>query len=199
MSLVLIDKRGLDALSMREVARRLKVTHAAPYHHFKDRSAIVAALVAEGLDALTARLEAAAAAHDDPKEAFEACGRAYVNFALTKPAYFRLMFRPELTGTENRAEIDAGASRSFGVLASVVARCHAKGVCTALDADALALTGWATAHGLASLCLDGPLAAKDDPRAIAELVGATMGALLAHGPQRARVSAPAKPRRATRR
>lgn len=192
-SLKLIDKKGLDALSLREVARRLKVTHGAPYYHFKDRSAIVAALVEEGLVTLTRMLTEAADAHADPRAAFAACGRAYVEFALAHGAYFRVMFRPELTGKADRDAIDHAATQSFAVLLRVVSRAHAEGLATELDAEALALTGWSTAHGLASLCLDGPLAAKGNPRALAETVGATLAALLARGP------AKAAPKRATRR
>ncbi|MFO0600808.1 MAG: TetR/AcrR family transcriptional regulator [Myxococcaceae bacterium] len=180
-SLELIDKKGLDALSMREVSRRLNVTHGAPYYHFKNRSSIVAALVEEGLGELTAQLEAAAAAHADPARAFEACGRAYVAFAVEHPASFRLMFRPELTGKANRGAIERASAKSFGVLVAVVARCQTAGVCAELDAQALALTGWSTAHGLASLVVDGPMASKGDPKQLAQTVGATLGALLVRG------------------
>ncbi len=92
-SLKLIEEKGLDALSMREVARSLQVTHGAPYYHFPDRSVILAALVEEGLVVLTQELENAAKAHADPRAAFEACGPSYVEFALTHGAYFRVMFR----------------------------------------------------------------------------------------------------------
>ncbi|MBX3189658.1 MAG: TetR/AcrR family transcriptional regulator [Labilithrix sp.] len=183
-SLELVDKKGLDALSMREVARRLGVTHGAPYYHFKDRSSIVAALVEEGLAILAGMLEAAAREHEDPRAAFEACGRRYVAFAIAHPAYFRVMFRPELVGREHRASIDRAATQAFAVLQGVVVRCHAAGLSTGVDARALALTGWSTAHGLAALCLDGPLASKGDPKALAETVGATLGALVASGPKR---------------
>lgn len=193
-SLKLIDQKGLDGLSMREVARKLKVTHGAPYYHFKDRSSIVAALVQEGLAKLTTMLEAGAAAHDDPRAAFEACGRNYVAFAVQNPAFFRVMFRPELTGPGNRDAIDLAASQSFAVLVGVVERLQAAGFVTHLETHALALTGWSTAHGLASLCVDGPLAAKGDPAVFAQTVGATLGALLTRAPKPSARKRPAKKR-----
>lgn len=180
-SLKLIDQKGLDALSLREVARKLKVTHGAPYYHFKDRQAVLAALVEDGLNRLTAALEKGAASETEPRAAFEACGRAYVEFAVTHPAHFRVMFRPELTHKRDRAAIDLASAKSFGVLVGVVARCQAAGLCTDLAPEALALTGWSTAHGLASLVVDGPLASKGDPAEFAHTVGATLGALLARG------------------
>ncbi|MFT3707407.1 MAG: TetR/AcrR family transcriptional regulator [Archangium sp.] len=184
-SLKLIAKKGLDALSMREVTRRLKVTHGAPYYHFKDRSSIVAALVEEGLTQLTQKLEEAAASERDPRAAFEACGRAYVTFAVENPASFRIMFRPELTAGANRDAIDVVAGKSFAVLVAAVVRCQEAGLAKGFTPEALALTGWSTAHGLASLVVDGPLASKGDPAELAEVVGATLGGLLA-GPDRKR-------------
>ncbi len=126
-------------------------------------------------------------------EKLERCGLGYVQFALSRPAHFRVMFRPELTGKADREAIDHAATQSFAVLLRVVSRAHAEGLATDLDAEALALTGWSTAHGLASLCLDGPLAAKGNPRGLAETVGATLAALLVRGP------AKASPKRAARR
>lgn len=181
-SLKLIAEKGLDAFSMRDVARNLNVTHGAPYYHFKDRSAIIAALVEEGLLLLTKKMQQAADEQNDPRIAFEACGRSYVDFALMESSYFRLMFRPELTAKTDRTAIDAAAAKSFAVLVGVIARCQTAGICTALDAEALALTGWSTAHGLAALCLDGPLASKGNPTELAKTVGATLGALLERGP-----------------
>lgn len=181
-SLKLIAEKGLDGFSMRDVTRQLHVTHGAPYYHFKDRAAIIAALVEEGLVLLTQMLENAANAHEDPRIAFEACGRSYVAFAMTHEAYFRLMFRPELTAKTDRTAIDIAAEKSFGVLLAVIARCHAAGICTAMNAEALAITGWSTAHGLAALCLDGPLAKKGAPADLANTVGNALGTLLAHGP-----------------
>src|SRR6185503_4928665 len=78
-----LEKQGLEALSLREAARRAKVSHNAPYRHFRDREALLAALAAEGFRMLTERLRAAEA---------RAVGLAYVAFELEHPQRFRLMF-----------------------------------------------------------------------------------------------------------
>ena len=79
---------------MREVARKAGVSHQAPYHHFGDREAILAALAGEGFAKLKQELErAAASTGDDATKAVEAMGCAYVDFALRHPAYFQVMFR----------------------------------------------------------------------------------------------------------
>src|SRR5688572_33107199 len=79
----MLEKEGLGALSLREVARRSGVSHNAPYRHFPDRDSLLAALAAEGFrefgDALAKR----------PRQEM---GEAYVEFALEHPQRFRLMF-----------------------------------------------------------------------------------------------------------
>jgi AcrR family transcriptional regulator len=90
----LVNDRGLAGVSLREVARRAGVSHAAPYHHFSSKESLLAALAAEGfadLDAALARAESRAGA--DPRARLEALGVAYVRFALAKPEMFRAMFR----------------------------------------------------------------------------------------------------------
>jgi AcrR family transcriptional regulator len=176
-SLELIDRRGLGALSVREVSRRLGVTHGAPYHHFKDRGAILAALTQEGFERLEQELRAAAGRSEDPRQRFEALGRAYVAFAVAQPSYFRLMFRPELAGKGKHASIERAAQSAFGVLEEVVAECRAAGFGRGISAEALALTAWTASHGLAALCIDGQLTAES-PAALARMMSATVGKLL---------------------
>jgi AcrR family transcriptional regulator len=176
-SLELISRRGIGALSMREVSRRLGVTHGAPYHHFRDRGAILAALTEEGFERLEQELRAAAGRADDPREQFEALGRAYVAFAVSSPSYFRLMFRPELAGKGKHPGIERASERAFGVLEEVVEACHAQGYGRGIPAKALALTGWTASHGLAALCVDGQLSGES-PAALARMMSATVSKLL---------------------
>src|SRR5205809_439421 len=96
-SLALVEEEGIGALSLREVARKAGVTHNAPYHHFPDRGALLAAIAEEGFGRLAQETAAArAAVPDDPLARLTACGQAYVRFAIASPAHFRVMFRPEL-------------------------------------------------------------------------------------------------------
>jgi AcrR family transcriptional regulator len=176
-SLSLISSRGLNALSMREVARRIGVTHGAPYHHFADRAAILAALTEEGFVLLERTMREAVGRHRAPAARFEASGVAYVDFAVKHTSYFRLMYRPELAGRRKERAIEQAAIAANQVLVGVVAECQAAGIAAGIPPQALALTGWATAHGLASLCVDGPLAGADHAAA-ARTVGSTLGKLL---------------------
>ena len=94
--LELLAERGVDGLTLREVARRAGVSHAAPYHHFADRGALVRAIVAESFTLLGSALaDAAAKADADPPRPIAAMGLAYVEFALDNPERYRLAFRTE--------------------------------------------------------------------------------------------------------
>src|SRR5436190_10261366 len=86
-----LEKKGIGALSLREAARRAGVSHAAPYRHFPDREALLAALAAEGYAMLGSAQREAAAVHG-----LRGMGEAYVHFALAHPQRFRLMFGGQL-------------------------------------------------------------------------------------------------------
>lgn len=154
----LLDVEGLTALSMREVARRTGVTHQAPYHHFGDREAILAALVTRGFDELADRLAQAneqfAAA--GRREAAIASGLAYVGFALDHPGLFRAMFRPEQCDHSRFPDVRTSGEAAHAELVRMVAGVHGP----SSDVDTLALVYWSQVHGLAGLIIDGPLGAK---------------------------------------
>lgn len=154
----LIEEGGLDALSLREVARRAGVSHQTPYHHFGDRQAILAAIAAQGFDELGARIGGVTEASSARGTAqLLGAGKAYVAFALERPAHFRLMFRPEHVDLRHHPEALAAGQRAHAALEAVVRACvDDKTFRRADQADAVTLT-WALAHGLASLLLDGPL------------------------------------------
>lgn len=161
-SLALIDESGIGALSLREVARKAGVSHNAPYHHFKDRGSLLAALVEDGFAALAQEMADARAAAPDARVRLEACGQAYIRFALKSPARFKLMFRPELTGpgagAGPEAAVTPSSTRALETLTAAIVEAQASGLAPAGDPQPLVLTCWAAVHGLASLWLDGPLA-----------------------------------------
>jgi AcrR family transcriptional regulator len=182
-SLALASDGGVGALSMREVARRARVTHGAPYHHFKDRSAILAALAEEGFALLTKEMTAAMKDEDRGSVArFEACGRGYFRFALRHPAHMKLMFRPELANPAEHPEVDRAASAAMQVLVDCVIECQQAGNAPPGDPMPLVVTSWATVHGLAALWLDGPLCRMKgfatSPQELARRVARTLGELM---------------------
>lgn len=150
----LLDTEGLSALSMREVARRSGVTHQAPYHHFGDREAILAALVTRGFDELTHRLAEAneQIATAGRREAAIASGMAYVGFAIDHPGLFRVMFRPELCDHSRFPGVRHSGEASHVELERMVAGVHGPSA-----VEGMARVYWSQVHGLAGLIIDGPV------------------------------------------
>ncbi|MGE0742929.1 MAG: TetR/AcrR family transcriptional regulator [Hyphomonadaceae bacterium] len=153
-SLALLAEQGLEGFSMREVARRAGLSHQAPYHHFPDREAILAAIVAEGFQSLRDASLAALEGRTDPRARFTAIGRAYVTFALSHPAHFKLMFRSELVREDRHDEAKACAQGAFDVLVQIAGEVADA---TGYDARDLAVLAWSLVHGLATLSLEGKL------------------------------------------
>jgi AcrR family transcriptional regulator len=155
-SVELIEAEGLAGLSMREVARRAGVSHQAPYHHFRDREAILAALAQEGFVGLSARMREATEGAKDLRARLVRSGLAYVHFALAYPAHFRIMFRPDLVHMENFPDCERSGQSAFLHLVETVAA-MLEGTGRPQDQETWVGLIWSTTHGLAGLLLDGPL------------------------------------------
>ena len=182
-SLALIDQAGIGALSLREVARKAGVSHNAPYHHFKDRGSLLAALAEDGFAALAKEMAQARAAAPDTRARLEACGQAYVRFALKSPSRFKVMFRPELTAPSEEGAVAQSSIPALDTLTAAIIEAQAAGLAPAGDPRPLVLTCWSAVHGLASLWLDGPLvrahrAFGTSPEKLVVAVTATLSGLL---------------------
>jgi len=140
-----------DKLSLREVARAAGVSATAVYHHFPDKQALLAALAHEGLARLAAAQHAASDAAGGGKAGFAATGRAYVNFALENPALFRLINNTQAPPMGSPRE-DLPDAMAF-LLANAAAL--APEGAPPLAAQVVAIQGWALAHGLSVLMLEG--------------------------------------------
>jgi AcrR family transcriptional regulator len=165
----LLEESGETALSLRAVARRAGVSPAAPYRHYADREALVSAVAAVGYRELAERLSAAHPSPSTPEQ-LAAVALAYVQFALERPALFRIMFG-EPCDRDNDERVAATAAVSLYVRA-IVERAFPQA-----DAEALATAVWALVHGLAFLHLDGKLDAAS-PSVVADRVTAAIQALL---------------------
>ena len=149
-----IAKHGVDALNLRQLAARSGVTPGAPYHHFTDRDELLAAIAEEGFGRLGAELIAGRdAAGDEASARLEALGRAYINFAISCPGYFRVMFH----GDGKSSGPSAPGLRAFHLLRDAVLACQEAGTAPAGDPSALVLTAWSAVHGFATLWVDGAL------------------------------------------
>ncbi|MFT4211950.1 MAG: TetR/AcrR family transcriptional regulator [Microbacterium sp.] len=140
-----------EAFSLRAVAREAGVSPTAPYRHFTDRDALESALAAQGLRDLLSDLTEGRPPVVTPEDLTE-IAVAYVDFALRRPELFRLMF------TNACDEQNEERARAAGQIHELLGRAML-GVFPDADAEAMASAGWALAHGLACLYLDGKLLA----------------------------------------
>lgn len=157
-ALGLIRERGLQALSLREVAARAGVSTAAPYHHFADKATLVRALGYEALGELDRAMAAAEAAADDPCERLVALGKAYVTFARRRPDYAAVMRAPEMSIAGEPAVVPEHG-RAWERLRDAVVVCQQAGALAPGDPLPLTFAMWALAEGLVALLAAGPLAA----------------------------------------
>jgi AcrR family transcriptional regulator len=142
----LLEKHGVDRLSLRAAARLASVSHNAPYRHFPTKGALLAALAAAGFERFRAELDAA-----EQAGGFRARGEAYIRFALANPQHFRLMFGSGLNLAKD-GSLHEQAARAFGGLERAIAA-HA-----GQEAPHAAIAAWALVHGLSHLLLDEKLA-----------------------------------------
>lgn len=187
-----VEREGVGALSLRELARRLGVSHAAPAHHFPDRTALLAELARDGFERFRDALAGAARRTRDPFERLEAVGRAYVSFALEHPGRFRVMFGRELAEAKPPAAAALGPAGGaawevlLGTVRDVLDARGGRGD-AGPDLDGVAFACWSTVHGAAMLWLDGPLRLELPPaeararfeaglEATFALLGAALGA-----------------------
>ncbi len=152
-----IRDRGVDALTLRDVGARLRVSRTALYRHFADKEALLAAVAAEGFRTFR---DALVAAWDDGGHTMEglgAMGRAYVTFARTNPSHYRVMFGGFVGKTDCDPDLREAASAAFAVLAGAVAQLQQTGAIGPGAPDEIAVFIWASVHGLAMLAIDGQL------------------------------------------
>lgn len=147
----LIAEQGVDEVSLRELARRADVSHAAPAHHFGDKAGLFTSIAAEGYRLLAARLEGP---DDDRPAPLKEQGVRYVEFAEQHPGHFEVMFRPDLLHGDD-PELVAAQTRTRQALRGGVADVAESRRPEALEDAALA--AWALAHGFAALRRSGSL------------------------------------------
>lgn len=147
--LEILDRDGLDGLSLRKVAARAGVSHAAPAHHFGNREGLFVAIAAHGFDRFRDyMLEDRYAGGSTPRDQLIGISRGYLRFAREQPSLFRLNFSFEYK-THPDGELQAASFRAYQVLVDV---------CALFEPDAAGpgvneLKVWSVVHGYATLSM----------------------------------------------
>jgi AcrR family transcriptional regulator len=165
-ALRVVEEQGVEALSLRDLARRLGVSHAAPDHHFPDRLSLLVALAAEGYERLAAEMQAAVAGVPPGPGRLVAVGRGYLGFALEHPSHTQIMFGPEVARVMPwPRELQEPAERARRILDAEVEALaglppRACGAPRHPFVELHAFSAWALVHGASRLWIDGPMRAS---------------------------------------
>ncbi|MBU9764499.1 TetR/AcrR family transcriptional regulator [Mycobacterium sp. TNTM28] len=145
-----IEEFGVSAASMRRIARRAGVSHAALAHHFTDKTGLFTAVATEGFRRMAAAIGPAASA----ELGFLAGGAQYVRFALENRGFYEVLFRPNLSHRDD-PQLEQARSAAFDILYGSARRSlvSTRAPATVTDADvaSLVIAGWSMSHGLATL------------------------------------------------
>jgi AcrR family transcriptional regulator len=158
---------GHGELSLRELARDVGVSHAAPRRHFADKQALLDALAEDGFERLGRELdEAMTAAGGSLREQLGAFARAYVRFATEHAALLELMF----AGKHRDETLRAAANRAFAAPRALFAAAQESGEIVAGDPERVGIVALATLQGVASLANNGMLGDADLDEVVEEAV-----------------------------
>ena len=172
----LIAEKGVVGVTMRGLARRVGVSRTAPYRHFADKAALLAAVAEDGFRRITACIQAARAEHaHDAAQGFLGVCVAYVVFAIQNPTHYRLMFGQEVGDFGAYPGLAAAARAAFSEVVAVVQWCQQEKAIKSGPPAKLAQTAWAMAHGLSLLTIDRRIRGADD---VEDLVRASFQSLL---------------------
>lgn len=153
---MLQETRGWQ-FTLREVARRAEVSHAAPYRHFPDKEALLLELALRGFDQLNEILHAALTPRPaSVEEELRAAADAYIAFGVNRPSLYRLMFSHE-AGEVSLMHLNARAQAVMALLKDVLARGQQSGEFKPTPLPGLAAACWAQVHGLTLLSIEGLL------------------------------------------
>jgi AcrR family transcriptional regulator len=153
--LELLSEGGAAALDLRKVARKAGVSHAAPYRHFADKQALVAAINEEGFRRLAERIRSTLReAPDDSLEQLQAIAKAYVQFACEHPWLMREMFSGLTVEREAFPDLSAASKAVFMTYMEVVKSGQEEGKIIEVDPGALSGVLWSLLHGVAMLTIE---------------------------------------------
>jgi AcrR family transcriptional regulator len=153
-AIAILQADGPQALTLRAVARAAGVSEAAPYRHFGDRRALVAAVAEDGFHKLGAAMMSRVGGKGG-REGLKGFALGYIDFAMANPAQYRVMFGPEVAKADDLPSLQQTSRGVLGGVAEAIRQLQAAGLIGEGDPGSMAVAIWAMLHGLVILTLDG--------------------------------------------
>ncbi len=151
----ILSKEGISALTLRKVAKKAGVSHAAPYAHFTDKQALIAAISTEGYKKLYDQIAQVAEQYrSDPLRRFVEASWAYVQFALDEPDHFKVTLSGMIEKEQDYPAFVETARQTFSLVVEIVAQCQQAGILRKGAPDLTAVSAWALIHGFVTLLLE---------------------------------------------
>jgi len=178
----LLTQKGVTALSLREVAKAAGVSHTAPYRHFRDKTALIEALAAEGFHRLRQGCEQAETRYPaNPARQLAEAGMAYLFFAIEKPAVVHLMFGGVISLDDCGVDLKQAADAAFGSLVQIVSNGQKAGIYQKANVIDLTMAAWSTVYGLSLMITAGLPPTQTKSRAQVKKLGETIANILLAG------------------
>jgi AcrR family transcriptional regulator len=166
-ALGIVERQGPEAITLREVASAVGVTHGAAYRHFEDKTALLAAVAEDGYRKLTERLRVASASDPrGPRARLESLAATFVAFAMDHPAHYRVMSGPRLNEEGRFPLLEESIQEAFQFLTAEITRGQEDGVFRPGVPRDHAVAFWAFGHGFADLVLHRRLRVKSPAAAV---------------------------------
>jgi AcrR family transcriptional regulator len=152
----ILTREGTGGLSLRKVAQRAGVSHSAPYAHFPDKQALIAAISTEGFNQLYLQLDAATSPYvGNPEKQLIEASRAYIQFGMQHSDTFKIMFSGVLEKEKDYPAFVEISNKTFDLVVGIVRACQEAGRLSSTQPEVLAVIVWGQVHGIVSLALEG--------------------------------------------
>ena len=162
-ALTWVERENIVSLSLRGIARRLGVSHNAPYRHFPDKESLLVAIAETGFRQLCRALQQALECNsEDPQKRLEAIGVAYIRYAVANSAYYRVMFSDRQLICGQYPELEQISQAAFTVLLDAIEAGQKSQVFIPQDPLQLARICWSMTHGVSMLAIDKQFSLSDD-------------------------------------
>ena len=157
----ILSMNGIKGLSLRRVAKRAGVSHAAPYAHFTDKQALIAAISTEGYKRLFSQLKQIEQKYcKDTLRKFVEVAWCYLQFAVKDPAHFKITFSGVIEKEKDYPAFVEISKKSFAFITEMVVECQTAEILPPGPADLIAVHLWGSIHGLATLLIEDQLSSQ---------------------------------------